>query len=99
MKRQIEMEEKMLTAHREFIKNLDESLVMLDAEIDDAAEMTQICTDEWCHSTEMAVDEIARVIYSVSEPRWLTDEDSKVIAKLRKRVHDIYAKYKKIRGA
>jgi hypothetical protein len=99
MKRQIEMEETMLRAHREFVKNLEKSLEILDREIGDAAEMTQICTDEWCLSTEMAVDEIAKIIYSMSEPRWLTVDDSKGISKLRKRVHDIYANYKQVRPA
>lgn len=97
MQRQIEMEETMLLAHREFMSNLDNSLGMLDKDISEAAEMTQICTDEWCLSTEGVLDELAKVIYSISEPRWLTDEDSKKISQLRHRVHDLYAKYKNVR--
>ena len=98
MKRQIEMEETKLVAHRDFIKGLGESLDMLNKEIDDAAEMTQICTDEWCMSTEMALDEIAKIIYSICEPRWLTDDDSKKISQMRHRVHDIYSMYKSVRS-
>ena len=97
MQKQTEMENSMLMAHREFVTNLDKSLDMLDHDISEAAEMTDICTDEWCLSTEGVVDELAKVIYSISEPRWLTDEDSKKISQLRHRVHDLYAQYKSIR--
>jgi hypothetical protein len=34
------------------------------------------------------------MIYSISEPRWLSDEDSDQIRQLRKRIHDLYAQYK-----
>jgi len=97
MQRQIEMENSMLVAYREFLTNLDNSLDMLDEDISEAAEMTQICTDEWCLSTEGVVDELAKTIYAISEPRWLRDEDSKKIRHLRDRVHDLYAKYKSVR--
>jgi hypothetical protein len=97
MQRQIEMENSMLAAYRKFLTNLDNSLNMLDEDITEAAEMSQICTDEWCLSTEGVVDELAKVIYAISEPRWLTDEDSKRIRHLRNRIHDLYAKYKSMR--
>ena len=96
MQRQVEMENTMLAAHREFITNLDKSIDMLAGDIGEAAEMSQICTDEWCRSTEGVVDELAKVIYSISEPRWLTKEDSKKISQLRQRVHDLYAQYKSV---
>ncbi|MEN8258683.1 MAG: hypothetical protein ABFS09_12545, partial [Thermodesulfobacteriota bacterium] len=69
MKKQKEMQESFLMAHRDFISSLDRSLDMLDHDIDEAAEMGQICTDEWCIATEGVVDELAKVIYSISEPR------------------------------
>ena len=97
MQRQIEMEETMLMAHREFTTNLEKSIELLAQDISEAAEMTQICTDEWCNATENVVDELHKCIYSMSEPRWLTEEDSKKISNLRHRVHDIYAQYKSIR--
>lgn len=97
MQRQVQMEEAMILAHREFMSNLEKSIDLLEHDIDEAAEMTQICTDEWCLSTEGVVDELAKVIYSISEPRWLTDEDSKKISHLRHRTHDLYAKYKSVR--
>lgn len=97
MQRQKQMQESFLMAHREFITSLDKSLDMLDHDIDEAAEMSQICTDEWCHATEGVLDELAKVIYSISEPRWSSKEDSKKISSQRHRIHDLYAKYKSIR--
>jgi hypothetical protein len=34
------------------------------------------------------------MIFSISEPRWLKNEDSKRIRQLRERIHDLYAQYK-----
>ena len=97
MQRQIQMEESMILAHREFMSSLEKSIDLLEQDIDEAAEMTQICTDEWCISTEGVVDELAKIIYSISEPRWVTGDDSKKISRLRHRIHDVYAKYKSVR--
>jgi hypothetical protein len=79
---------------REFIQNMEKSLDILDKGIDEAAEMRQICTDEWCEATEHVIDELSNSIFSISEPRWASKEDSKKIRALRRRVHDLYAKYK-----
>lgn len=97
MKRQIEMQESMLIAHREFMDNLEKSINLLSQDIDETKEMTHICTDEWCIATEGALDELAKIIFSISEPRWLSKEDSKKISELRHRIHDLYARYKTIK--
>ena len=98
MQRQTEMEESMLRAHREFITNLTKSVDILDEDINEAAGMTEICTGEWCLAIEDVVDELHKCIYSISEPRWLTAEDSKTLRNLRRRVHDIYVNYKGIQA-
>lgn len=97
MQRQVDMENSMLLAHREFVTNLDKSLDMLDRDIDEAEEMTHICTDEWCLATEDVIDELHKCIYSISEPRWSSKEDSENIRRLRNRVKGIYLKYKSVR--
>lgn len=96
MKRQNEMVESFLIAHREFTEHLERSIVLLEADIDEAAEMEEICTDEWCLATEHNLDELARLIYSISEPRWMSNEDSKRISHLRHRVHDLYAQFRAV---
>jgi hypothetical protein len=97
MKRQIEMEDTMLRAHQDFVKNLDQSLKLLAKDIDDAAEVSHVCTDEWCVATEGMLDDLAKIIFSISEPRWLSNEDSKRISALRHRIHDLYARYKAVK--
>jgi hypothetical protein len=42
------------------------------------------------------LDELAKFIYAISEPRWISDEDSKTLSNLRRKVHDLYAKYKSV---
>lgn len=93
MQRQKKMEESFLGAHRDFMKNLDSSIKVLESDIDEANEMQQICTDEWCKATESYLDELAKMVYSISEPRWQSEEDSKRIRDLRRRIHDLYARY------
>ena len=97
MKRQVEMEETMLRAHREFLAHLEKSLNLVAQDIDEAKEMAYICTDEWCLATEGVLDELAKVIFAISEPRWLSTEDSKKISNLRHRIHDLYARYKAVK--
>jgi len=96
MKRQNEMMESFMRAHRDFMTNLGDSTNLLEKDITEAAEMGKICTDEWCLATEHTLDELANMIFSISEPRWATNEDSQKIKKLRHRVHDLYAKYKSV---
>ena len=98
MQRQTEMEESMLRAHREFITNLNKSVDILNDDISEAAGMTEICTGEWCLAIEDVIDELHKCIYAISEPRWLTEEDSKILRSLRRRVHDIYVNYKGIKA-
>jgi hypothetical protein len=94
MAQQKQIEESFLRAHREFITNLNASLDILEKDIAEVAEMGQICTDEWCKATENVLDELAKAVYSISEPRWLSDEDSLKIKCLRERIHNLYGKYK-----
>jgi hypothetical protein len=97
MKRQNEMVDSFLIAHRDFMKNLKKSLAIIEEELNEAEEIGKICTGEWCTATETTLDELAKFIFSVSEPRWVPDEDSKTLKDLRVKVHDLYAKFKSVR--
>ena len=68
----------------------DNSTHLLEQEIEEAAEMEEICTDEWCLAVEHTIDDLANMIYSISEPRWVTADDSEKIKNLRHRVHDLF---------
>ena len=73
---------------------LEQSLDHLDEDIDEATKMAGICTDEWCEATEHVIDELSNALFSISEPRWSTAEDSEKIKKLKRRVYDLYVNYR-----
>jgi DNA-binding LacI/PurR family transcriptional regulator len=97
MQRQVEMENSFLRLHREFMNNLEESINLLQRDLNEAAEMESICTDEWCQATEHVIDELHKLIYSVSEPRWLSKEDHQRLEKIRNRVKDLYVQFRTIK--
>ncbi len=94
MKQQNEKVKSFLMAHRDFMKGLDSSFQLAERDLSEAAEFDAKCTGEWCRTTENTIDELAKFVYSISEPRWLTDQDSKIIGDLRYKIHDIYAKFR-----
>jgi hypothetical protein len=82
-----------------FVDNLKKSLDLLEKEIDFTSKMQKACTAEWCQLTEQTFDEISNALFSISEPSWASDEDSKKLKALKRRVHDVYAKYKAAAGS
>jgi len=56
--------------------------------------MSQKCTGEWCEATEHVIDELSKSLFAISEPRWSSEEDSKKLKTPKRRVHDLYGKYK-----
>lgn len=84
---------------KQFVENLEKSMEMLEKEIDFTSKMQNACTAEWCQLTERTFDEISNALFSISEPSWAPDEDSKKLRALKKKVHDVYAKYKNAAGA
>ena len=79
---------------RSFVDNLEQSLALLEKEIDFTSKMVNACTMEWCEASERAIDDISNSLFSISEPSWLSDEDSNKLKALKRKVHDVYAKYK-----
>lgn len=96
MKRQNEMVESFMTSHHDFTDSLERSIHLLEQEIDEAAEMGDICTDEWCLATEHNLDELANMLYSISEPRWDSNENSRKISASRQRMHNLYSKFRSV---
>ena len=88
------IQNEMVDGWRMFVNNLAKSLDMLEKDIEEAAQMQEECTLEWCEATEHVIDELSNSLFSISEPRWASNEDSKKIKVLKRRVHDLYAKYK-----
>ena len=83
------------TVWKEFLDGLQRSLDQAEKEIEDASNMQDICTDEWCEATEHYLDDVANAVFSISEPRYNADPAmEKKLKELKRRVHDLYAKYK-----
>ena len=90
----LDAQAKITEAWRNQIKSLEESLDILERGIDEAVGMTEVCTSEWCVATEHVMDELANRMFSISEPAWSSEEDSKRLKTLKRRLHDVYSKYK-----
>jgi hemerythrin-like domain-containing protein len=88
------IEENIIQSWRDFVLNMEKSIAMLENEIDEAAQMASTCTSEWCEATEHVIDELSNSLFSISEPRWSSKEDSDKIKQLKRKIHDLYAKYK-----
>ena len=95
---QTQVEDNVMKSWHQLVKSMEKSLKFLEKGIDEASEMRQVCTDEWCVATEHVLDELSNGLFSLSEPRWASEEDSKRLKALRRRVHDLYAKYKSASG-
>ncbi|MGW8194135.1 MAG: hypothetical protein ACWGOX_07715 [Desulforhopalus sp.] len=93
MRMQKEMAESFQLAHRGYIKNLNDCLKKLENDFEESREIDEICTNEWCRAIEFSLDEMAKELYSVSEPRWLADDYSRTLRNMRRRLHDLYSKY------
>ncbi|MGD8701999.1 MAG: hypothetical protein PVG51_14065 [Desulfosarcina sp.] len=83
-----------LEAWSTYMDALEKSLNDLEADIEEAADMTQRCTAEWCTATEHVIDEINDALFNISEPRWAPEAQSRRIKSLKRRVRELYAKYK-----
>lgn len=81
-------------AWRTYTQSLEMAVARLEADIEEAADMADTCTEEWCQATEHVIDELSNALFSISEPRWADREDSDKIKKLKRRVHDLYADYR-----
>jgi hypothetical protein len=93
-KAQEAIQKELVESWRVFVDNLEKSLDLLEQEIDFTSKMADACTAEWCQATEHTFDEISNSLFSISEPSWASEEDSKKLKALKRRVHDVYAKYK-----
>ncbi len=89
-----DIRENVVKTWKGFICSMEESLDTLEKGLTEAEEMRDICTAEWCEATEHVIDELSNSLFSISEPSWSSDEDSKRIKSLKRKVHDLYAKYR-----
>ncbi len=79
-----------------YIVGMEDALKKLEMDINEAADMSEKCTSEWCTATEHVIDDLSNSLFSIHEPRFTDDEDSKKIKNMKRKVHDLYAKYKSV---
>lgn len=58
-------------------------------------EIDNICTGEWCRAIEFSLDEMAKDLYSICEPRWSSSDYSRTLRNMRRRLHDLYSNYER----
>jgi Mg2+ and Co2+ transporter CorA len=93
---QSDIHDSIATRWNDYLQGLHDALDQLEKDIEEAKEMKAECTAEWCTATEHVIDDLANALFSIHEPKFASEEDSKKLKTLRKRVHDIYADYKNV---
>jgi len=48
------------------MENLNKSMDMLDKDLNELSEMSEICTSEWCEATEHVLDELSNSVFSIT---------------------------------
>jgi hypothetical protein len=91
-----EIQSEMIAAWTTYVRALEKSLDLIERDIEEARQVAGVCTEEWCSATEHVLDELGNALFSISEPRWSSDEDSKRIKTLKRRLYDIYANYREV---
>jgi hypothetical protein len=77
-----------------YLAALSEALNKIEKDLQEVQDLAEECTDEWCLATEHVLDELSNALFSISEPRWLKEEQSRELKQLKHRLHDLYANYR-----
>ncbi|MDX9896242.1 MAG: hypothetical protein RBS34_12380 [Desulfofustis sp.] len=94
MRMQKDMVESFQLAHRDYMKNLNQALTQIERDFEESRQIDDVCSGEWCRAIELSLDEMAKELYSISEPRWVADDYSRTLRNMRRRLHDLYARYR-----
>ena len=91
-----EIQKEMALAWGTYIAALGKSIAIMEKRLEEAKELAGVCTNEWCQATEHVIDDLANALFSISEPRWLDETQSRKLKSLKHKLHDIYANYRGI---
>lgn len=81
---------------RYFAKAMSDSLDALEKEISSTSKCSHCCADEGCLSIEHHIDKLHNELYSMSEPRFDSPEDTKKFHELKERLHRLYVKMEEV---
>ncbi len=90
----VELQETLVGAQIEFVEQMEKAINRLEAQIKEASEVEHAGHAEWERSIGGYIDELCRVIFSMAEPRYGSEEAHKKIAALRKRLKDLYVDFR-----
>lgn len=79
-----------------YMDNLQDSLGKMEQAVSEAREMPMDCDKEWCANARALLDDLNHAIFSIHEPRWSSDEDSRRIRTMKNKVRDIYSDLKDV---
>lgn len=83
-------------AWSQYLNSLYEGVERLQRLVTDVEEMRQVCSDEWCETTECLLGELTVAVFAISEPHWAPPEESRKIKDLKKKLHDLHARHRSI---
>lgn len=69
---------------------MESSIKEMDHDLKEVNDFFCGCNDEWCLSAEHVADSLGNELFSVSEPRWGSAEQSWRLKELRCRLHRFY---------
>jgi hypothetical protein len=74
----------------DFSDSFEDSLERLEEIVNDVSDLRQVCSDEWCDATECLLGEATIAAFAISEPHWASEEDSKRLRDIKKRIHGLH---------
>jgi len=74
-----------------YMENLFASMQKMEQTVNEAAEMPMDCTEDWCANARALLDDLNHQIFSIHEPKWSSDDDSRRIRTMKRKIHDIYS--------
>ena len=90
----VELQGVLVGAQKEFICQLEKAINALETQIKEADDVEHSGHAEWERSIGGYIDELHRVIFSLAEPRYGSEEDHQKIAALRSKLKDLYRDFK-----
>jgi hypothetical protein len=85
-----DIRQEIIEAWRSYIERANLSLEELEKELPQPGESAKQVSEEWVHSLDKLIREIADTVFSVGEPEWAGagEKDAELMKKLKQRVYN-----------
>mgnify|MGYP006293507381 CR=1 FL=1 len=81
---------------RVFLHGMERSMDMLERDIRQSASEREDCTAAWREAIERVIEELSSHLFAINEPHLSSDSDSRNLRALKRRLRELYARYKNI---